>query len=79
MNSIHTPDRETRFQDACKFAAAIVVVGFIVVAGEAAMHRTPSLGDASTPTPIVDVGAADYFPHQYTLQAGEPETHVEAF
>jgi hypothetical protein len=43
------------------------------------MHRAPSLGEASTPTPVVDVGTADYFPHQYTLQAGEPETHVEAF
>lgn len=80
MNRIHAPDRESRFEDACKFAAAVVVVGLIVVAGEAAMQRAPSLGEAAMPAAAAsDATAVDYFPDGYVLDAREPDEHVQAF
>jgi hypothetical protein len=78
MDSMDYRDRESRFQDACKFAAAVVVVGMIVIAGEAAMHR----GEDATihgALQVIEVAPSEYFPGQYTLQAGEPDEHVQAF
>jgi hypothetical protein len=77
MNPIDYRDREARFQDACKFAAAVVVVGLIVFAGESFMHGTRE----APPAPPVVQGEAsfEYFPDRYPLQSAEPEPHVEAF
>ena len=79
MDRFDVPDRESRFEDACKLAVAVVVAGLIVVAGEAAMQRTPPLGEAAMPA----AAASDVVPRasmpRYVPEPGEPEERAQAF
>ena len=70
------PDFAGRF----KVAAAVVVVGLIVAAIESPINWAP------TTTTVHDVAASEAalapagdLPSDYTLDAGEPAPHVEAF
>lgn len=77
----HDTDRQCPdFAGRFKFAAAVVVIGLIVAAIESPIDWAP------TTTTVRDAAAseaasapADYFPSDYTLNAGEPAPHVEAF
>jgi hypothetical protein len=80
MNPIPYRDRENRFEDVCKFAAALVAVGLIVFAGESAMQRIPEVTavEAARAAPVAP--PFDYFPDQFTIDAAaRAEPHVEAF
>ena len=88
MTPIDYRDRENRFEDACKFAAALVAVGLIVFAGESAMRHVPDVPltvpvqIAADPADRAEPAeeARDYFPNGYTMDASAmPEPHVEAF
>jgi len=70
------PDRESRFQDACKLAAVVAVVGLIVAAGEMAMDRLPAPVAPMAPAMADDDYRFEHFPDQPRLPATEREPHV---
>lgn len=80
MNA-HDTDRQCPdFAGRFKLAAAVVVIGLIVAAIESPINWAP------TATTVRDAAASDaapapvdYFPSGYTLNAGEPAPHIEAF
>ena len=82
MTPIDYRDRENRFEDACKFAAALVAVGLIVFAGESAMRHVPDV-PLTVPVHIAPSASAEtfeYFPDQYPIDAAAaPEAPMETF
>jgi hypothetical protein len=82
MTPIDYRDRENRFEDACKFAAALVAVGLIVFAGESAMRHVPDV-PLTVPVhlaPAPSVEPFEYFPDGYAVDASAAlEPHIDAF
>ena len=82
MSPLDYRDPENRFEDACKFAAALVAVGLIVFAGESAMRHVPNV-PLTVPVHIAPAEPGEptgQFPEGYAIDASAaPEPHVEAF
>lgn len=80
MTPIDGHDRESRFEDVCKFAAALVAVGLIVFAGETAMQRIPDMAPVEVPS-VESAGApAAAFSDRYKIDPpAKPEPHIERF
>ena len=64
-----------------RFVTAVVVVGLILAAGEGAITEpmTHTLHDTAATSQPAPVPSSDYFPSGYTLNASEPEPHIEQF
>lgn len=62
-------------------ALALVVLALVGLASQLHPGSGPALAAAPAPAPAATDAAAPtvYFPSQYTLHAGEPEAHIEAF
>lgn len=61
-------------------ALALVILALVGLASYSHTGSEPALAAAPAPAPATDAAAPTvYFPSQYTLHAGEPEAHIEAF
>jgi hypothetical protein len=67
------------FAGGFKFAAAVVVIGLIVAASESPINWLPTTTPHNVAASEAAPAPADHLPSDYTLDAGEPTPHVEAF
>ncbi|HVE48803.1 MAG TPA: hypothetical protein VNG69_04190 [Casimicrobiaceae bacterium] len=75
MEPLENRDRESRFQDACASAAAIVLVGVIIVLGEATMNRVHSQMQAEVKA--ANVAPSEYVPRELVLEAVGSGPHMK--
>jgi hypothetical protein len=71
--------RRVTAADAFRVAAAVVVIGLILAASEGSINVPPTHTLHDTAAAQASAPATEYFPSGYTLNASEPEPHIEAF